>query len=78
METMMNPLEQHDTLYRLAYKKFLDSEFELAQQLAEEAVSKAQEFYLSRKLTIPADRVVRCRAQNLLNLIEKQTLLDKK
>lgn len=72
----MNPLEQHDSLYRLAYKKFLASEYEFARQLAEEAVSKAHEFYLNKNLTVPADRIT-CRAQNLLNLIERQSLPDK-
>ena len=39
MEAMMNPLEQHDSLYRMAYKSFLNNDFDVARQLAEEAVS---------------------------------------
>ena len=76
MEAIMNPLEQHDSLYRMAYKSFLNTDLDVARQLAEEAISKAHEFYLNMKLAVPADRV-NCRAQILLNLIERQSLLDK-
>lgn len=74
---MMNPLEQHDSLYRLAYKKFLNNEIEFARQLAEEAVLKAHEFYLNMQLTVPADKFS-CRAKSLLDMIERRSLLDKK
>ncbi len=77
MTIMMNPLEQHDSLYRLAYRKFMNNEIEYARQLALEAVSKAHEFYLNMQTTVPSDRFS-CRAQSLLDMIERRSLLDKK
>ncbi len=73
----MNALEQHDSLYRLAYRKYLNDEIEFARQLAEEAVEKAHEFYMEMNLTVPADRFT-CRARALLDMIERKTLLDGK
>ncbi len=73
----MNALEQHDTLYRLAYRKYLNDEIEFARQLAEEAVEKAHEFYMEMNLTVPADRFT-CRARALLDMIERRTLLNGK
>lgn len=70
----MNALEQHDTLYRLAYRKYLNNEIEFARHLAEEAVVKAHEFYMTMQLSVPADRF-NCRAQALLDLIDRKTLL---
>lgn len=76
-ELMMNSLEQHNSLYQLAYKKFMNNEIEYARQLALEAVSKAHEFYLNMQLSVPADKF-NCRAQSLLEMIERRSLLDKK
>ncbi len=73
----MNSLEQHNALYQLAYKKFMNNEVEYARQLALEAVSKAHEFYLNMQLSVPADKF-NCRAQSLLEMIERRSLLDKK
>jgi hypothetical protein len=73
----MNALEKHDSLYRLAYRKYLNNEIEFARQLAEEAVDKANEFYLTMDLSVPADRFA-CRARALLDLIERKMLLDGK
>lgn len=73
----MNALEQHDSLYRLAYRKYLNNEIEFARQLAEEAVEKAHEFYMTMQLAVPADRF-NCRAQTLLDLIDQRTLLTGK
>lgn len=75
--TKMNSLEQHNSLYRLAYKKFMNNEMEYARQLALEAVSKAHEFYLNMQIAVPADKF-NCRAQNLLEMIDRRSLLDKK
>lgn len=66
----MNLLEQHDSLYRLAYRKYMNREFEFARQLAIEAISRAQEFYISLNIIIPAGKFS-CRAMNLLQMIDQ-------
>ncbi|MBK7093095.1 MAG: hypothetical protein IPH59_15490 [bacterium] len=76
-EIMMNPLEQHNSLYQLAYKKFMNNEMEYARQLALEAVSKAHEFYLDKHLSVPVDKFS-CRAQSLLEMIEERSQVAKK
>lgn len=72
----IHPLEQHDQLYRLAYKKFLDNELPQARRLATQAIEKAHEYFLRSNLTIPVERFA-CRAEALLQLIRERDLLSR-
>ncbi len=69
-----HPLMQHDRLYRLAYKEYLENDFEAARTLALEAIQKAQEFRLLNSHFAQGDRFS-CRATTLLQAIERRTHL---
>lgn len=73
----MNALEHHDRLYRMAYQKYLNREVEFARQLALEALSQMEAFRREQKFVPASDRVT-CRAQALLDLIERQVTPEKR
>ena len=72
----MNALEQHDELYRQAYRKYLADDLEVARSLATEAVEKAR-LYSFRPNLERGDTRFFCRAMTLLNMIERRSLLVK-
>jgi hypothetical protein len=69
-----HPLEQHDRLYRLAYKDYLDNDLESARSLALEAVEKAHQFHAGIEKPSPEIHFG-CRAATLLQAIEWRFLL---
>jgi hypothetical protein len=67
-------MEQHDLLYRQAYREYVKNNLEAARTIAQEAIGKAREFYFLEgrliKRNCPA-----CRAAILLAAIEWRSLL---
>jgi hypothetical protein len=66
-------MEQHDRLYRLAYKKYLNDDLEFARQLAIEAVEKARQSF-EVQLVDHQSLHFNCRALTLLESIERRSL----
>ena len=71
---MENPMEQHDKLYRMAYKKYLDHDLIAAHRIATEALAKAQQFRHQNDGLVEPYRFC-CRAKTLLEAIEWRSLL---
>ncbi len=69
-------MEQHDRLYRMAYREYLNHDFAAAHRMATEALALAQQFqHQCGGLTEP--RRFSCRAKMLLEAIEWRSLLVK-
>jgi hypothetical protein len=67
-------MEQHDRLYRMAYKEYLNHNLVAAHRIATEALAKAKQFrHQSDGLAEPHS--FSCRAKTLLEAIEWRSLL---
>ena len=71
---MENAMEQHDRLYRMAYREYLNHNLITAHKIATEALAKAQQFRLQNKELAAPHRFC-CRAKTLLEVIEWRSLL---
>jgi hypothetical protein len=69
-----NAMEQHNRLYQMAYREYLNNDLVAAHQLATEALHKAHEFYLHPDRPAEPERF-HCRAATLLTAIEWRSLL---
>ena len=74
--TMTNQLEEHDDLYRQAYKKYTEMDLAQAKRLATAAFDKAKEYFRARNHRLRLNRL-NCRAEALLQMIERRSLLVK-
>ena len=69
-----NAMEQHDRLYRIAFREYLNHDLVAAHRIATEALAKAQQFrHKSDGLAEP--QRFSCRAKTLLEAIEWRSLL---
>jgi hypothetical protein len=69
-----NAMEQHDRLYRMAYREYLNSDLIAAHRIAIEALAKAQQFHHQND-GLAEPRRFSCRAKTLLEAIEWRSLL---
>jgi hypothetical protein len=75
MDELENIMEQHDRLYRSAYKKYLNNDLLAAHRIATEALDIAQQFRRQNDGLAEPQRFS-CRAKTLLEAIEWRSLLD--
>jgi hypothetical protein len=69
-----NAMDQHDRLYRMAYREYLNNDLVAAHRIATEALAKAQQFrHQNDGLAEP--HKFSCRAKTLLEAIEWRSLL---
>lgn len=69
-----NAMEQHDRLYRIAYREYLNHDLVTAHRIATEALAKAEQFrHQNDGLAEP--RRFCCRAKTLLEVIEWRSQL---
>jgi hypothetical protein len=69
-----NAMEQHDRLYRIAFKEYLNHDLVTAHRIATEALAKAQQFHHQKDGLAEPHRFC-CRAKTLLEAIEWRSLL---
>jgi hypothetical protein len=69
-----NAMEQHDRLYRIAYREYLNHDLVAAHRIATAALAKAQQFRPQID-GLAEPRIFSCRAKTLLEAIEWRSLL---
>lgn len=67
-------MQQHDRLYRLAYRKYLNHDLIAAHRIATAALAKAQQFRQQND-GLAEPHMFSCRAKTLLEAIEWRSLL---
>jgi hypothetical protein len=67
-------MEQHDLLYRQAYREYVKNNLAEARSIAQEAIDKAREFYFQEGKLMERN-CPGCRAAILLAAIEWKSLL---
>jgi hypothetical protein len=74
VDELKNAMEQHDRLYRMAYREYLNNDLVAAHRIATEAMAKAQQFRHQNDGLAEPQRFS-CRAKTLLEAIEWRSRL---